>query len=213
MNTKYRCCIFDLDGTLINTLEALTRTINLTLKEFGLEPVDQAHTRKFVGDGYKLFVERAFAFRGQQDPERIRQAQARYSQLFQENCLYHVEAYPGIPHLLAFLKERGIRTAVLSNKGHEEAVRKIEAVFGAGCFDHHSGKIHFAMSPRENGLFSGTGDLFASVLLGALLRGETLAAATTRAVDFVQKSIARTLAAGTPALEGVQFEAILGELL
>ena len=102
MNTKYRCCIFDLDGTLINTLEALTRTINLTLEEFGLEPVDQDHTRKFVGDGYKLFVERAFAFRGQQDPERIRQAQARYSQLFQENCLYHVEAYPGIPHLLRF---------------------------------------------------------------------------------------------------------------
>ena len=140
MNTKYRCCIFDLDGTLINTLEALTRTINLTLEEFGLEPVDQAHTRKFVGDGYKLFVERAFAFRGQQDTERIRQAQARYSQLFQENCLYHVEAYPGIPHLLAFLKERGIRTAVLSNKGHEEAVRNIEAVFGAGCFDRIAGE-------------------------------------------------------------------------
>ena len=140
MNTKYRCCIFDLDGTLINTLEALTRTINLTLEEFGLEPVDQAHTRKFVGDGYKLFVERAFAFRGQQDPERIRQAQARYSQLFQENCLYHVEADPGIPHLLAFLKERGVRTAVLSNKADRMAGPVVEHYY-PGVFPFIQGAV------------------------------------------------------------------------
>lgn len=113
----------------------------------------------------------------------------------------------GVSDWLCRLSLKGTRSVVITG------VSFAPGVIGAGCFDHHSGKIHFAMSPRENGLFSGTGDLFASVLLGALLRGETLAAATTRAVDFVQKSIARTLAAGTPALEGVQFEAILGELL
>lgn len=49
---------------------------------------------------------------------------------------------------------------------------------GRGCFDRGSGKIRFAMARQEHGEFSGTGDLFASVLLGASLRGETLADAT-----------------------------------
>ena len=66
---------------------------------------------------------------------------------------------------------------------------------------------------QEPGQFFGTGDLFAAVLLGSLLRGETLSESTARAVDFIQKSVARTLAAGTPMLEGVQFEPLLRELL
>ena len=83
----------------------------------------------------------------------------------------------------------------------------------AGCLDARSGKIRFAMAHQEPGQFFGTGDLFAAVLLGSLLRGETLSESTARAVDFIQKSVARTLAAGTPMLEGVQFEPLLRELL
>ena len=49
-----RCCIFDLDGTLLNTLDALTYTTNLTLKEFGYGPVDPEHIKQFVGDGYRM---------------------------------------------------------------------------------------------------------------------------------------------------------------
>ena len=77
----------------------------------------------------------------------------------------------------------------------------------------YGGKIRFAMARQEPGQFFGTGDLFAAVLLGSLLRGETLSESTARAVDFIQKSVARTLAAGTPMLEGVQFEPLLRELL
>ena len=84
---------------------------------------------------------------------------------------------------------------------------------GAGCLDRRSGKIRFAMAPLEPGRFFGTGDLFAAVLLGGLLRGETLSEATARAVDFIQKSVARTLASGASMLEGVQFEPLLRELL
>lgn len=83
---------------------------------------------------------------------------------------------------------------------------------GAGCLDREGGEIHFAMAAREPGQFPGTGDLFASVVLGALLRGEGLAAASRRAVDFVQRCVDRTLRAGTPPLEGVEFEPMLGEL-
>ena len=83
---------------------------------------------------------------------------------------------------------------------------------GAGCLDRESGGIEFVMSGQEPGQYPGTGDLFASVLLGGLLRGESLAAAAGRAVEFVRACVARTLAVGTPVLEGVEFEPLLGEL-
>lgn len=83
---------------------------------------------------------------------------------------------------------------------------------GAACLDRENGKISFVMVRREEGSFPGTGDLFASVLLGALLRGQDLQSAGGMAAEFVQKAVARTLELGTPVLEGVQFEGLLGEL-
>lgn len=84
---------------------------------------------------------------------------------------------------------------------------------GAGCLDRDGGGISFTMAEQEPGQFPGTGDLFASVVLGALLRGEPLADASRRAVEFVQRCVERTLRAGTPPLEGVEFEPMLGELM
>ena len=83
---------------------------------------------------------------------------------------------------------------------------------GAGCFERETGRVSFAMTRQEPAQFPGTGDLFASVVLGALLRGEGLPSATGRAVDFVGQCAHRTLELGTPVLEGVQFEPLLGGL-
>ena len=83
---------------------------------------------------------------------------------------------------------------------------------GAGWFDRRDGGMGFSMAEEVPAQVPGTGDLFASVVLGSLLRGEELADAARRAVDFVQRCAARTLALGTPPLEGVQFEPMLAEL-
>ncbi len=69
------------------------------------------------------------------------------------------------------------------------------------------------MDCEEPGRFSGTGDLFAAVLLGALLRGEALPEATGRAVAFVRRCAAHTVKLGTPLLDGVYFESQLGYLI
>ena len=113
----------------------------------------------------------------------------------------------GMERWLTRLSLEGQRSVVITG------VSFAPGTVGAGCFDRSSGKIRFAMARQEHGEFSGTGDLFASVLLGASLRGETLADATARAVDFIQKCVSRTLAAGTPVLDGVQFEPLLKELV
>ncbi|NCB62909.1 MAG: pyridoxamine kinase [Clostridia bacterium] len=84
---------------------------------------------------------------------------------------------------------------------------------GAGCYECRGGRVRFAMAQQEPAQFSGTGDLFASVTLGALLRGAALDDATARAVDFVRQCVHRTLAVGAPLLDGVQFEPLLRELM
>ena len=113
----------------------------------------------------------------------------------------------GIEAWLQRLSLDGKRSVVITG------VSLAPKTLGAGCLDGASGKIRFAMARQEPGQFFGTGDLFAAVLLGSLLRGEALSEATARAVDFIQKAVARTLTAGTPMLEGVQFEPLLQELV
>ncbi len=84
---------------------------------------------------------------------------------------------------------------------------------GAGYYHAHSGHSGFCFAGEVPAYFPGTGDLFASVLLGVLLRdGESLQSSTGRAVDFVHDCAQYTLAQGTPPIDGVQFECLLGRL-
>ncbi len=130
-----RCCIFDLDGTLLNTLKALTYTTGLVLEHFGYAPIDEAHIRQFVGDGYKCQMERSLRYSGDEKLEHYEESLPLYMDLFARHCLYQVEPYEGIRDLLAELKSRDIRIAVLSNKPHPRTVENIETIFGKGYFD------------------------------------------------------------------------------
>ena len=101
-----RCCIFDLDGTLLNTLKALTLTVNLTLEHFGYEPVDEDHVRQFVGDGYKLLMERVLRYRGDEQLEHYEESLKVYLELFAVHSMDGVHPYDGICELLEELKKR-----------------------------------------------------------------------------------------------------------
>lgn len=80
---------------------------------------------------------------------------------------------------------------------------------GAGCFDRETGTTDFAQAPLAHGIFSGTGDLFASVAFGKLLAGESLPAATQAAVSFVSLAANATLERGGDPVEGADFEPLL----
>lgn len=105
------------------------------------------------------------------------------------------------------LSREGTRSVVLTG------VRPEEGRIGAGCLDRETGEASFPSARLEPGTYSGTGDLFASVTLGALLRGESLRAAVARAVDFVQRCAAYTAGQGGSGVEGVMFEGLLRELM
>ena len=113
----------------------------------------------------------------------------------------------GIRDWLERLSLKGKRSVVLTGVSLEEGQ------IGAGYFDRITGTTGFAMAHQEPAHFPGTGDLFASVLLGALMRGDELPGSVRQAVDFVQRCVACTLEVGTQPLEGVQFEPLLKELV
>ncbi len=136
----YQCCIFDLDGTIINTIHSLAYSISLTMEHFDYGPIDEDHTKKFVGDGFKKLVERALIYSGDDNLSHYEEALAFYEDTFEKNCLYKVEPYEGMKELLTFLKGKGIKIGVLTNKGHERAVECVEAVYGKGFFDLITGE-------------------------------------------------------------------------
>lgn len=83
---------------------------------------------------------------------------------------------------------------------------------GAVCFDRATGRTEFACAPLAPGSFHGTGDLFASVLAGALVKGQPLAAAAQLAADFTSLCAKRTGEQDLPAREGLDFEPLLWRL-
>ena len=84
---------------------------------------------------------------------------------------------------------------------------------GAASYDRTSGEISYALAPTVEGFYHGTGDVYASALLGAYLNGKTLADSARIAVDFTRGSILRTKQAGTDVRYGVDFEHGIPELL
>lgn len=136
----YRCCIFDLDGTLLNTLKSLQNSVNATLAHYDLGPVNENDIKRFVGDGYEMLVERALRHCGDSGLAHYEDALVTYMKEFTVHSMDDVRPYDGIAELLDNLKEAGIRIAVLSNKPHEKTVFNITEVFGGDLFDSVAGE-------------------------------------------------------------------------
>ena len=135
-----KACIFDLDGTLTNTLESMTYSVNLTLEEMGLSKITKDQCRLFVGNGARVLIEKSLKAAGDTDASRIEEGMEIYGRIFDRNCTYHVTPYEGIPEMLKALKDKGIQLAVLSNKPDRQTVKVVKAIFGEELFDYAQGQ-------------------------------------------------------------------------
>lgn len=131
----YKACIFDLDGTLTNTLESLTYSVNTTLEELGLSSITRAQCRAFVGDGPRALLELSLKAVGDEELHHIERAVEIYGRIFKESCTYKVEPYDGIVEMLKVLKVKGLKLAVLSNKPHVQTNKIVAQFFEEGIFD------------------------------------------------------------------------------
>lgn len=149
-----KACIFDLDGTLTNTLESMTYSVNLTLEEMGLSKITKDQCRLFVGNGARVLMEKSLKAVGDTDASRIEEGMEIYGRIFDRNCTYHVTPYEGIPEMLKALKDKGIHLAVLSNKPDCQTVKVVKAIFGEELFDYAQGqKEGIRRKPEPDGVW------------------------------------------------------------
>ncbi len=126
-------CVFDLDGTLCDSVVSIGTCVNHVLEEFKLPLVDMERFYYFVGDGVHRLILRTLAHVGAGE-ELAEPVMARYLERFREECLFEVKPYAGILPMLQAIRERGIPMAVLSNKPHENTRKVIYTLFGEELF-------------------------------------------------------------------------------
>jgi len=118
---KFKGVIFDLDGTLLDTITDITFTLNLVLSRHGYRQYSEAECKKMVGDGMEVLVKRAVPEIADQD-QAIKELIKEYRKEYATTWRKHSRPYPRVVEVLAELKKAGLKTAVLSNKSHEFTV-------------------------------------------------------------------------------------------
>lgn len=147
-------CIFDLDGTLTDTLESLTFSVNRTLEEMKLGTITKDQCRRFVGNGARCLVERALNAAGDTESKRLEEGMEVYGRIFREYCTYHVTPYKGVPEMLKRLQAKGVKLSVLSNKPHGQTVDVVKEFFGENIFDQVQGQdSRFPKKPNPAGVY------------------------------------------------------------
>ncbi len=117
---NFETVIFDLDGTLLNSLEDLCDSTNEALNKMGYPLRTLEEVRKFVGNGVWKLIEHAVPAGIKK--EEIEQCYALFKEYYKKNKENKTRPYAGIPEILQELKNRGYKTAVISNKYHQAVV-------------------------------------------------------------------------------------------
>ncbi len=136
---KYRLAIFDLDGTLLNTLDDLAASVNHALEKNSLPQRTVSEVKSFVGNGIKNLIKRAVP-NGTSD-EQTEIVFSDFKEYYASHCADSTRPYEGVNELLGRLRESGVMTSVLSNKA-DFAVKTL-------CEDYFPGLLDSAVGERE----------------------------------------------------------------
>lgn len=149
-----KAVIFDLDGTLSDSIASLKYCGDRALAPFGYGPFPESDYKYFVGDGAANLIRRALKKAGDEELVHFEEAFGLYRKYFAADCMYRVKPYDGILQLLAALEARGIQAAVLSNKPHAQTVDVVESLFGKGRFAVIQGQMDgLPIKPDPAGVF------------------------------------------------------------
>lgn len=129
---KYNTVIFDLDGTLLDTLDDLTGSVNTALRKNGMPERTRDEVCSFVGNGILKLMERAVP-QGQANP-LFAAAFQDFREDYAVHCSDHTKPYPGIMPVLKQLRDEGYRLAIVSNKA-DFAVKELRDIYFDGLID------------------------------------------------------------------------------
>ena len=135
-----KICIFDLDGTLLDTIKTIKHYGDLALKEFGIEEIPEERYKLIVGTGIKNVIKGMLEYRGCYNEELFSKVFKVYDDAYNANTFYKTEIYSGIKETLKELKAKGIKIAIVSNKPDFAAKEVVEYFFGKDYFDYVTGQ-------------------------------------------------------------------------
>ena len=151
MNNRFDSVIFDLDGTLLNTLGDLNAAVNYAMDRFGFPRRTIDETRRFIGNGVKRLIDLSV-------PEGTgEETSADCLKIYKEYYSSHLDVltvpYDGIAELLKSLKSKGIRTAIVSNK-YDSATKHLMSMFFGDLIDFSLGeRPDIKRKPAPDALF------------------------------------------------------------
>ena len=132
----YRAAVFDLDGTLLNTLSDLADSGNELLASYGMSPHPEPAFRYFVGNGSRKLMERILPGKS---AEEIDEALVRYKTIYEKRLTAKTKPYAGMVEMISEVKARGVRMAVCTNKHISAAEALTRKYFPVDIFDAYEG--------------------------------------------------------------------------
>lgn len=147
-----KAAIFDLDGTLSDTINTIAYYGNLALNTFGFESIPTETYKKLVGNGRDLLIHRMLDYHNADTEENYKNVGEKYDFEYESNVLYLTKPFSGTPELINSLKKDGIKCAVLSNKPDNVTGPIVAQLFGEGVLDLCAGaKKDIPIKPAPDG--------------------------------------------------------------
>ncbi|HEY3176544.1 MAG TPA: HAD-IA family hydrolase [Candidatus Polarisedimenticolia bacterium] len=130
-----RGIVFDLDGTLIDSYEAIAESLNEAMSRLGRSPLPLERVRKMVGRGLETLMARALGVDEEAGAGLIAEGVAAFRRRYDEICVDKTRMLPGVAPTLTTLRQRGYRMSVATNKPSYFATRLLDALGVGQCFD------------------------------------------------------------------------------
>ena len=139
--------LFDLDGTLLSTLDTITYHLNGTISALSLGEVTVEDTRQFIGNGARKLVSRALAKNGVYDEATVSKVLEIYNKAYDSDPLPHTYPYDGVVELVDKLYESGITLGVVTNKPEPTAIKLVDSFFPGRFAFIRGGKAGAILKP------------------------------------------------------------------
>lgn len=130
-----KLCIFDLDGTVLNTLTTIAYYGNTALSQHGIAPIAEEDYKLLIGKGIINLVKNMLTYRNCMSDENFDKVFHDYDAAYNADTSYLTTPYDGIVELLEALKAKGVQLAIVSNKPHFATSDVVRKLFGEAYFD------------------------------------------------------------------------------
>ncbi len=136
---KYKAVLFDMDGTVVDTIDDLRDSVDHSLKHFGMPGISKEDTLRFIGNGARRLIEQAVPEGTEED--LLEEVLKYYVNYYQAHCMVKTAPFEGVIEMMTRLKKAGIRQVIVSNKPDVAANEIAERFFG--------GLAEFVMGEKE----------------------------------------------------------------